>query len=94
MLFITHDGRPALRCSICELPILAALDAVVVYARRIPSGELSPVTVAHLDFCRVSAQELLENELGPGLCMPLVEYGDRLREAHDSLPRAFDSVVR
>ena len=87
MLFMTHDARPALCCSVCELPILDAHDAVVVYPRRIPSGELSRVSVAHLDFCRASAQEYLENEFGPGLCMPLVEYGDRLREAHDSLPQ-------
>jgi len=78
---MTHDGRPALCCSICELPILAAGDAVVVYPRQIPSGEMSRVSVAHPDFCRESAQIALENEFGPGLCMPLVEYENLLRTA-------------
>ena len=81
VLFITHDGRPALFCSTCLQQILAAKDAVVVYPRQIPPGEMSCVSVTHADFCRVSAQESMENEFGPGICMPLVEYGELLRKA-------------
>ena len=83
MLYMTHDSQPALRCAICDLPIFAAMDAVVVYPRALAPGSMHSVSITHPAYCQTQAQEGMDTGVVPGLTMSLIEYGDRLRAAQD-----------
>lgn len=78
MLFMTCGAQPALRCAICDHPILVATMAVVVYPRGIAPGEMRRTCLSHEGDCLVQALASLENDRGPACWMGLVEYGDRL----------------
>lgn len=79
MLFMTYDAHPALRCAICEKPILLATEAAVAYPRGIEPGEMHRICLSHTGACLKKAQAQMTNDHGPGLIMELTEYFDRLR---------------
>jgi hypothetical protein len=78
MLFMTCGGQPALRCAICDHPIVVATTAVVVYPRGIGPGEMHRTCLSHDGECLALALASLENDSGPACWMGLAEYGDRL----------------
>ena len=80
MLFMTYDAQPVVRCGICEKPIFTA-NAIVVYPRGIEPGQLAYVVLAHHGSCMKQACAKVANAHGPGMCMELTEYGDRLRRS-------------
>lgn len=78
MLFMTCGGEPALRCTICDHPIVVATMAAVVYPRGIEPGEMHRTCLAHDGDCLVQALASLENDCGPACWMGLADYADRL----------------